>query len=59
MRYSAKKNSVSDHKFDVTEDSSTLAMIKVLELGNQEEATGQLKPLKEVVSRLKAKRGAA
>jgi prevent-host-death family protein len=34
----------------------TLAMLKVLALGNQEVASGQLKPLKEVVSRLKEKR---
>lgn len=59
MRYSAQKNSVSDHKFDETEDSSTLTMIKLLALGNQEVATGQLKPLKDVISRLKAKRVAA
>jgi prevent-host-death family protein len=34
----------------------TLAMLKVLAIGNQEVANGQLKPLKEVASRLKAKR---
>lgn len=34
----------------------TLAMLKVLAIGNQEVANGQLKPLNEVVSRLKAKR---
>lgn len=55
MRYSAQKNSGSDHKFDETEDSSTLTMVKVLALGNQELVTGQLKPLKEVISRIKAK----
>lgn len=37
----------------------TLAMLKVLAIGNQEVATGQLKPLEEVFSRLKAKRVAA
>ena len=37
----------------------TLAMLKVLAIGNQEVAAGQLKPLNEVVSRLKAKRVAA
>jgi prevent-host-death family protein len=34
----------------------TLAMLKVLAIGNQEVAAGQLKPLEEVFSRLKAKR---
>ena len=34
----------------------TLAMLKVLAIGNQEVANGQLIPLKEVASRLNAKR---
>lgn len=37
----------------------TLAMLKLLALGNQEVAAGQVKPLSDVVSRLKAKRVAA
>lgn len=37
----------------------TLAMLKLLALGNQEVAAGQVKPLSDVVARLKAKRVAA
>ena len=37
----------------------TLAMLKLLALGNQEVSAGQLKPLGDVVARLKQKRVAA
>lgn len=37
----------------------TLAMLKLLALGNQEVASGQVKPLSDVVARLKSKRVAA
>lgn len=37
----------------------TLALLKVLALGQQEVASGKVKPLSEVVARLKAKRAMA
>lgn len=37
----------------------TLALLKILALGNQEIADGKLKPVAEVVASLKAKRGSA
>ena len=36
-------------------EPETLALLKVLALGNQEIAAGRVKPIGEVVSRLKAK----
>ena len=39
--------------FEATQE--TLALLKVLALGNQEIAAGRVKPIGEVVSRLKAK----
>lgn len=38
------------------ETQETLAMLKILALGNQEVATGKVKPVTEVVARLHAKR---
>jgi len=40
--------------FEATQE--TLALLKVLALGNQELAAGNVKPIGEVVSRLKAKK---
>ena len=40
--------------FEATQE--TLALLKVLALGNQEVAAGRVKPIGEVVSRLKAKK---
>ena len=40
--------------FEATQE--TLALLKVLALGNQEVATGKVKPMGEVVARLKAKK---
>ena len=37
----------------------TLALLKVLALGQQQVATGKVKPLSEVVARLKARRAMA
>lgn len=37
----------------------TLALLKVLALGQQEVASGKVKPMSEVVARLKAKRAVA
>ena len=37
----------------------TLALLKVLALGQQEVAAGKVKPLSDVVARLKAKRALA
>ena len=37
----------------------TLALLKVLALGQQEVATGKVKPLSDVVARLKAKKALA
>ncbi|MFZ4649309.1 MAG: type II toxin-antitoxin system Phd/YefM family antitoxin [Rubrivivax sp.] len=37
----------------------TLALLKVLALGQQEVAAGKVKPLSDVVARLKAKKAAA
>jgi prevent-host-death family protein len=37
----------------------TLALLKVLALGQQEVAAGQVRPLSDVVARLKAKKAAA
>jgi prevent-host-death family protein len=37
----------------------TLALLKVLALGQQEVATGKVKPLSDVVARLKTKRATA
>ena len=43
--------------FEATQE--TLALLKVLALGNQELAAGRVKPIEEVVSRLKAKKSLA
>lgn len=43
--------------FEATQE--TLALLKVLALGNQELAAGRVKPIDEVVSRLKAKKSLA
>ena len=37
----------------------TLALLKILALGNQELETGQLKPVADVVARLRSKRAVA
>jgi prevent-host-death family protein len=39
------------------ETQETLALLKILALGNQEMEAGKLKPVAEVVARLRAKRG--
>jgi prevent-host-death family protein len=41
------------------ETQETLALLKILALGNQDVASGKVKPVAEVVARLRAKRGAA
>ena len=41
------------------ETQETLALLKVLALGNQEMAAGKVKPVSEVITRLRAKRLAA
>ncbi len=38
------------------ETQETLALLKILAIGNQEVAAGKLKPASEVVARLRAKR---
>lgn len=38
------------------ETQETLALLKILAIGNQEVVAGQLKPVSEVVARLRAKR---
>ena len=43
--------------FEATQE--TLALLKLLALGNQEVAAGRVKPIGEVVSRLKAKKALA
>ena len=40
------------------ETQETLALLKILALGNQELAAGKAKPVAEVVNRLRAKRAA-
>ena len=40
------------------ETQATLALLKILALGNQEVAAGKVKPVAEVVARLRAKRAA-
>ena len=40
--------------FEATQE--TLALLKVLALGNEEVAAGRVKPIGEVISRLKAKK---
>ncbi|MCO4892787.1 type II toxin-antitoxin system Phd/YefM family antitoxin [Cupriavidus sp. WGtm5] len=42
--------------FEQTQE--TLALLKILALGNQEIAAGKLKPVKDVVARLRSKRAA-
>jgi prevent-host-death family protein len=47
---------------DVTsyeETQETLALLKILALGNQDVATGKVTPVADVVARLRAKRAAA
>lgn len=39
------------------ETQETLALLKVLALGNQDVAAGKLKPVADVVTRLRGKRG--
>jgi prevent-host-death family protein len=41
------------------ETQDTLALLKILALGNQEVAAGKVKPVAEVVARLRAKQAAA
>lgn len=41
------------------ETQETLALLKILALGNQEVAAGRVKPVGKVVARLRAKREAA
>lgn len=41
------------------ETQETLALLKILALGNQETAAGKLKPVAEVVARLRARRDGA
>ncbi|MEI7431648.1 MAG: type II toxin-antitoxin system Phd/YefM family antitoxin [Betaproteobacteria bacterium] len=41
------------------ETQETLALLKILALGNQEMAKGKAKPVAEVVARLRAKRAVA
>lgn len=41
------------------ETQETLALLKILALGNQEVAAGKVKPVNDVVARLRAKRTAA
>ncbi|WP_290900578.1 type II toxin-antitoxin system Phd/YefM family antitoxin [Aquabacterium sp.] len=43
--------------FDETQE--TLALLKILALGNQDVAEGKVKPVAEVVARLRAKQAAA
>ncbi len=38
------------------ETQETLAMLKILALGNQDVAAGKVKPVADVVARLRAKR---
>ena len=41
------------------ETQETLALLKILALGNQDVAVGKLKPVADVVARLRAKRATA
>ncbi|MGE0337269.1 MAG: type II toxin-antitoxin system Phd/YefM family antitoxin [Gammaproteobacteria bacterium] len=41
------------------ETQETLALLKLLALGNQDLTSGKLKPVADVVARLRAKRGTA
>lgn len=41
------------------ETQETLALLKILALGNQEVAAGKVKPVGDVVARLRAKRASA
>ena len=41
------------------ETQETLALLKILALGNQDVAAGKVKPVADVVTRLRAKRAAA
>jgi prevent-host-death family protein len=41
------------------ETQETMALLKILALGNQEVASGKLKPVEDVVARLRAKRATA
>jgi prevent-host-death family protein len=41
------------------ETQETLALLKILALGNQDVATGKLKPVGDVVARLRSKRAVA
>ena len=43
--------------FDETQE--TLALLKILALGNQEVAAGKVKPATEVIARLRSKRASA
>lgn len=41
------------------ETQETLALLKILALGNQDVAAGKVKPVEDVVARLRAKRASA
>ena len=66
MRYSSQVKSISYLKANAAEilasyeaTQETLALLKVLALGQQEVADGKVNPLSDVVARLKAKRALA
>jgi hypothetical protein len=55
MRYSSRTKPVNFRRAN----AETLALLKILALGNREVAAGRIKPIADVVARLRAKRGTA
>ena len=56
MRNSSQAKPVSYAKASFEKTPETVALLKILALGYQETAAGKVKPVAEVIARLRAKR---
>lgn len=56
MLYSSQVKPISYLKANAAEVLTTLALLKILALGNQDVAADKVKPVADVVARLRAKR---
>lgn len=56
MRYSSQVKPISYLKANAAEVLTTLALLKILALGNQDVTADKVKPVADVVARLRAKR---
>lgn len=58
MRNTSEAKPISYPKASFEKTPETLALLKILALGHQEMAAGKVKPVAEIVARLRAKRSA-